>query len=212
MTVSERASEAVARRPNGPLRHFVRAHHGYRQRGLAQAQHLAMPSPYLTVIFTLDEPLQVARHSDPRQSPETYAALLGGLHSSPALVVHNGAQSGIQLQVSPLADIGEGSKSGRCPEQAPAPRRIGSGSRGCALRNGHRNIHLLKGAAAHLRPANQNGFGVRSIRAGRQSLLILGRPLFRLWPPSNSGGLPQSMGMRRRTRQPLIRRTHHPGT
>jgi len=103
MTVSERASEAVARRPNGPLRHFVRAHHGYRQRGLAPAQHLGMPSPYLTVIFTLDEPLQVARHSDPRQSPETYAALFGGLHSSPALVVHNGAQSGIQLQVSPLA-------------------------------------------------------------------------------------------------------------
>src|SRR5215468_5118644 len=103
MTVSERASEAVARRPNGPLRHFVRAHHGYRQRGLAPAQHLGMPSPYLTVIFTLDEPLQVARHPDPRQSPETYAALLGGLHSSPALVVHDGAQSGIQLQVSPLA-------------------------------------------------------------------------------------------------------------
>jgi AraC-like DNA-binding protein len=96
-------SEATAARPNGPLRRYVRAHHGYRQRGLEPGQHLGMPSPYLTVIFTLDEPLEVARHPDPRQRSETYSALIGGLHTSPALVVHDGAQSGIQLQMSPLA-------------------------------------------------------------------------------------------------------------
>ena len=96
-------SEAVAARPNGPLRQYVRRHAGYRQRGIEPAQHLGMPSPYLTVIFTLDEPLRVTRHPEPRQSAETYRALIGGLHSSPALVVHDGAQSGIQLQMSPLA-------------------------------------------------------------------------------------------------------------
>jgi hypothetical protein len=37
-----------------------------------------MPSPYLTVIFTSDEPLDVARHPDPRQSTQTYPALLPG--------------------------------------------------------------------------------------------------------------------------------------
>ncbi len=96
-------SEAVAARPRGVLRQYVREHHGYRQRAVEPAQHLGMPSPYLTVIFTLHEPLEIARHVDPRQSPGTYSAMVGGLHSSPALIVHDGAQSGIQLQLSPLA-------------------------------------------------------------------------------------------------------------
>ncbi len=96
-------SEAVAARPRGPLRRYVREHHGYRQRGVEPAQHLGMPSPYLTVIFTLGEPLEIARHVDLQQSPGMYSAMIGGLHSSPALVVHDGAQSGIQLQLSPLA-------------------------------------------------------------------------------------------------------------
>ena len=103
MAVSAWLSEAVAVRASGPLRPYVREYHGYRQRGATPAQHLGMPSPYLTVIFTLDEPLKVVRHADPRQSPGVYTAMIGGLHSCPALVAHDGAQSGIQLQMSPLA-------------------------------------------------------------------------------------------------------------
>lgn len=93
----------VAVRPRGALRQYVREYHGYRQRGVEPAQHLGMPSPYLTVIFTLDEPLVIARHVDHQHSPGTYSAMVGGLHSRPALIVHDGAQSGIQLQLSPLA-------------------------------------------------------------------------------------------------------------
>jgi hypothetical protein len=54
-------------------------------------------------IFTLDEPLEIARHPDPRQPGGKYDTAVGGLHSSPALIVHDGAQSGIQLELSPLA-------------------------------------------------------------------------------------------------------------
>jgi AraC-like DNA-binding protein len=99
MTVDERA----AARPRGPLRGVVREHHGYRQRGLRPGAHLGMPSPYLTVIFTLGEPLQVRRHPDPAQPAGRFDALVGGLHDSPALIVHDGAQAGVQLQLSPLA-------------------------------------------------------------------------------------------------------------
>lgn len=95
-------NEAVAVAPRGPLGRLVHEHHGYRQRGTEPARHLGMPSPYLTVIFALDEPLQVARHPDGRQPPGAYWTLVGGLHSTPALIVHDGAQSGIQLQMSPL--------------------------------------------------------------------------------------------------------------
>ena len=95
--------EAVAARPAGPLRAVVAEHHGYRQRGMPPARHLGLPSPWLTLIFTLDEPLYVARHPDPQQAPGQYLALLGGLHTTPAVIAHDGAQSGVQLQVSPLA-------------------------------------------------------------------------------------------------------------
>ena len=94
--------EAVTARPAGPLRAVVAEHHGYRQRDVAPARHLGLPSPYLTVIVTLDEPLHVARQPDPAQAPDTYRALVGGLHTSTAVIEHDGAQSGVQLQLSPL--------------------------------------------------------------------------------------------------------------
>jgi AraC-like DNA-binding protein len=95
--------EAVAARPRGPLRAAVAEHHGYHQRGLAPAVHRGLPSPWLTLIFTLHEPLSIAQHVDPRQPPDEYEALIGGLHARPALIRHQGAQSGVQVQVSPLA-------------------------------------------------------------------------------------------------------------
>ena len=54
------------------------------------------------MIFTLDDPLVIAGHPDPRQPPGSYRTLIGGLHTSPALVTHQGRQSGMQLQLSPL--------------------------------------------------------------------------------------------------------------
>ena len=98
----EPVNEAVTARPSGPLSRFVGEYHGYRQRGVAPARHLGMPSPWLTVIFTIDEPLQLAQHVDPTRTPGRYRAIVGGMHSSPAVVVHDGAQSGIQLTLSPL--------------------------------------------------------------------------------------------------------------
>jgi AraC-like DNA-binding protein len=45
-------------------------------------------------------------HPDPRQPPGDFGALLGGLHSAPALITHDGAQSGIQVAVRPLGARG----------------------------------------------------------------------------------------------------------
>jgi AraC-like DNA-binding protein len=88
--------------PAEPLRRYVAAYTGYRQRGLAPARHRGLPSPYLTLIFTLDEPLTIEAHPDPGQPPGEYGTLLGGLHSVPALITHAGAQSGIQVALRPL--------------------------------------------------------------------------------------------------------------
>lgn len=101
-SVPEPVWEGVAARPAGPLRGIVAEHHGYRQRHVPPARHLGLPSPWLTLIFTLDEPLRVTRHPDPRQGPGAYRALIGGLHTAPAVIEHDGAQAGVQLQLSPL--------------------------------------------------------------------------------------------------------------
>ena len=88
--------------PAEPLRPYVAAYTGYRQRGVPPARHRGLPSPYLTLIFTLDEPLTIMAHPDPGQPPGEYGTLLGGLHSVPALITHAGAQSGIQVALRPL--------------------------------------------------------------------------------------------------------------
>ncbi len=98
----ERVDESVVRLPAPSLRPFISHYSGYRQAGIEPAQHRGLPSPYLTLIFTLDEPLTVAEHPDPRQPASDYLTLVGGLHTSPALVTHDGRQSGVQIALSPL--------------------------------------------------------------------------------------------------------------
>lgn len=89
--------------PGEPLRAHVAFYSGYRQADVPPAVHRGLPSQFMTLIFTLDDQLTVAQHADPSQAAESYDALLGGLHASPALITHPGRQSGIQVSVSPLA-------------------------------------------------------------------------------------------------------------
>jgi AraC-like DNA-binding protein len=98
----DRIEESVWGVPAPALRPFIAGYAGFRQAGVPPATHRGLPSPYLTVIFTLDDPLTITAHADPRQPPASYRNLVGGLHTSPALVTHDGRQSGIQLLVSPL--------------------------------------------------------------------------------------------------------------
>lgn len=95
--------EYLRARPSAALRPYVAGYSGYRQRGLPPGMHRGLPSPYLTLIFTMDEPLSVAAHPDPGQAAGRYDTLLGGLHLSPATIVHDGRQSGVQVAVEPLA-------------------------------------------------------------------------------------------------------------
>jgi len=95
--------EYARARPSPPLRRHVGWYSGYRQAGVAPGTHRGLPSPYLTLIFTIDDPLVVAGHPDPRQAPGRYDALIGGLHLGPALITHDGHQSGVQVALHPLA-------------------------------------------------------------------------------------------------------------
>ncbi|WP_410787693.1 helix-turn-helix domain-containing protein [Kribbella sp. C-35] len=62
--------------------------------------HRGLPSRYLTVIVTLDEPLGVAWPGGP---VEKYDALVGGLHSSAVEVGQTPSRAGVQLNLTPAA-------------------------------------------------------------------------------------------------------------
>ncbi|MGW7083272.1 helix-turn-helix domain-containing protein [Streptomyces sp. NPDC054871] len=78
---------------------------GYRTEGERPGLHRGLPSPYLTLIFSLDGP--VVSGITPEQAGGRDATrtdiVLGGLHQSPAYVVRPEHEAGIQLAVHPLA-------------------------------------------------------------------------------------------------------------
>ncbi len=95
-------SDHTLRAPSPLLHGLVDWYAGYRDVGVPPAQHRGLPSPGLTVIFTLDDTLTIAQHPDPAQPAASFDTLVGGLHSRPVLITHAGRQSGIQLGLSPL--------------------------------------------------------------------------------------------------------------
>ena len=96
-------SESARRTPVHSLHGAIARYDGYRQRGVAPARHLGLPSPFMTLIVTLEEPLRLVEHVDRSRPPASYQSLVGGLHTTPVVIAHDGAQSGIQVRVSPLA-------------------------------------------------------------------------------------------------------------
>ncbi|GAA2610803.1 AraC family transcriptional regulator [Dactylosporangium fulvum] len=94
-------AEHVRWRPAAAVRPFAGWYSGYRQDG-PPGRHRGLPSPYVTVVVTIDEPLRVTAHPDPRTPPGTYESLIGGLHTAPAMIANDGRGSGIQIALSPL--------------------------------------------------------------------------------------------------------------
>jgi AraC-like DNA-binding protein len=87
--------------PAPPLTSLVRRYIGYRYSGLRPGTHLGLPSPDLTVIISLGPRTRLASMPDPRQRPAAFEALVGGLHTRPAVLVHDGETSGIELDMTP---------------------------------------------------------------------------------------------------------------
>src|ERR1700759_233547 len=94
-------AEQARHRPPEALRPLVAWYSGYRETGAPPARHRGLPSPWLTLIVTLDDPLMISEHPDPRQPASQHQVLVGGLHTVPALVTHDAAQSGIQVGLPP---------------------------------------------------------------------------------------------------------------
>ncbi|WP_432824900.1 helix-turn-helix domain-containing protein [Dactylosporangium sp. CA-092794] len=94
------AAQHLRWRPAPAVRPYADWYTGYDQRGMPPGRHRGLPSPYLTLIVTLWEPLRIAAHPDPAAPAGSYETLVGGLHTTPAIVAAGGA--GIQVALSPL--------------------------------------------------------------------------------------------------------------
>jgi AraC-like DNA-binding protein len=95
--VGARAQWWVPPVPAG-LRPYVRSVHGYRLTGAAPGVHVGMPSPALTLVVALGEPVVVAVGGGERRA---FASMAAGLHDRAAAIHHDGSQHGLQLDLTP---------------------------------------------------------------------------------------------------------------
>ncbi|WP_433044022.1 helix-turn-helix domain-containing protein [Dactylosporangium sp. CS-033363] len=89
-------------RPAPAVRPYADFYTGYEQRGLPPGRHRGLPSPYLTLVITLDAPLRIVAHPDPASRPGLFDTVIGGLHTTPAIIEQSGDAAGIQVALSPL--------------------------------------------------------------------------------------------------------------
>jgi AraC-like DNA-binding protein len=87
--------------PREPLRRSVGRFVGWRFDTPNAPTTTAVPSRYITVILSLDGAIELVKMPTSAQHPTTFSALVGGLHSSPAMVRSSGPA--IRLEISPLA-------------------------------------------------------------------------------------------------------------
>jgi AraC-like DNA-binding protein len=97
----DQIAEGVVHRPPALLQPYVESYVGYRYTGFPPGEHMGLPSRHLTFVISFDQPLELSRLPDGTEAVTTFDALLGGLHTSPAVIRHDGTQHGIQLQVTP---------------------------------------------------------------------------------------------------------------
>ena len=88
------------RRVHPVLRPYVADITGYAYPGEPPALHRGLPSQYLTLVITLDEPIGIAWPGSP---VATFGTVVGGLHSTAVHIGQSPNRSGIQLALRPAA-------------------------------------------------------------------------------------------------------------
>lgn len=91
----------VVRRPAPALAHVVERYIGYRATGFPPGVHRGLPSRHQTFIVSIGPAIDVIAHTDPRQAPGRYRAVLSGLQATPALIAHDGNQEGVAIELAP---------------------------------------------------------------------------------------------------------------
>lgn len=102
MGSSEQVVDIAAAPPVGGLSPWIDRYLGYRMEGFEPATHVGMPSPKLTFIVSLADPVDIAKMPGGLQAPGRFQAFVGGLHAGPATIAHDGTQYGVSIDLTPL--------------------------------------------------------------------------------------------------------------
>jgi AraC-like DNA-binding protein len=95
--------EWSVREPHPALRPLITRYIGYTQHGVTLSTHRGLPSRHVTLVISLAEPIRFTGMPRPDQSPGRYTAALGGMHTAPALIAQDVVQSGVHVEIDPLA-------------------------------------------------------------------------------------------------------------
>lgn len=78
---------------------------GYHAAGQQVGVHRGLPSPHLTFIISLDEPIRTGASPEHLASPQAHRndVLIAGLHTAPAYVRRSSQEAGIQVALHPLS-------------------------------------------------------------------------------------------------------------
>jgi len=106
MGVAEQIAEHHVRRPLTLLRPYAAFYTGYHYAGFEPGVHMGLPSRYVTFIVSFDDRLELTVLPDGRHRTTAFDAMVGGLHTTPAVVRHDGNQHGIQLHLTPAGARG----------------------------------------------------------------------------------------------------------
>lgn len=87
--------------PGPTLERWVKRYQGFSWNGAEPGVHRGLPSGNLAFIVSLSEPTDVVGMPG-AQSPSRFHALLGGLHTKPAVIAHPGHGLGIEIEITPL--------------------------------------------------------------------------------------------------------------
>jgi len=88
--------------PAVPLTGLIERYIGYRLAGFEPGIHRGLPSRHLTFIVSIGPTIDVVEQTDPRQAPDSYRTVVGGLQAGPAAISYGTVQEGVAIELSPL--------------------------------------------------------------------------------------------------------------
>jgi AraC-like DNA-binding protein len=94
--------EQALGRPDPRLLHLIDVYHGYSESGTGVQRRLQVPFPKAALILGFGEEISVSSTGYETDFEHGFGGLLAGLSTRPALVESNGAQAGVQVDLSPL--------------------------------------------------------------------------------------------------------------
>lgn len=102
MTEGAAQWEVATREPAPHLRPFIQDLYGYSERTDALVRRREFPGVFVVVIFEFGPPVRIFDQDDPRAASRFPAGFVAGLDDRFTVTEHDGFQSGVQLNLTPI--------------------------------------------------------------------------------------------------------------